>query len=136
METKRIVYTNDKGGVSIITPTGLLKDCLKDVPKGKDYTVLECAEIPTSRLFRNALSIDENGLYICLEKSKEISHLMRRIKRDKDMYPLDIKATIPSEKIQAEVDRKRIRNDDARLQIDIDSCDNIDSLYSLVTGLI
>lgn len=62
---KRILFPNDDGGVSIITPTS---ECLetrsieeiaaKDVPAGKPYKIINVADVPTDRTFRNAWEAD------------------------------------------------------------------------------
>jgi hypothetical protein len=55
---KRIVYKNDEGGISIIVPSdcGLTIEeiAAKDVPAGKTYHIVDVADIPTDRTFRNA----------------------------------------------------------------------------------
>jgi hypothetical protein len=55
---KRIVYKNDDGSVSIIVPAdcGLTVEeiAAKDVPSGKEYHIVDVADIPTDRTFRNA----------------------------------------------------------------------------------
>lgn len=67
--TKRIIYPNDEGGVSILTPA---PECLqshtieeiavKDVPFGKPYKIVDGADIPSDRTFRNAWSVNEADL--------------------------------------------------------------------------
>tara|TARA_R110000803_G_C11734737_1_gene290146 strand:+ start:340 stop:528 length:189 start_codon:yes stop_codon:yes gene_type:complete len=56
---KRIVYTNDDGTVSVIVPAdecGLTVEQIaaKDVPKGKEHHIVNVADIPTDRTFRDA----------------------------------------------------------------------------------
>ena len=58
---QRIIYPNDDGGVSILIPTEeyLAKHTIeelvaKDVPAGKPYKIVDVADIPTDRTFRNA----------------------------------------------------------------------------------
>ena len=56
---KRIIYPTDNGGVAIIVPAaecGLTIEQIaaKDVPAGKSYKIVDVADIPTERLFRNA----------------------------------------------------------------------------------
>jgi len=55
---QRIIYQNDEGGISIIVPAdcGLTIEeiAAKDVPKGKQYHIVDVSEIPTDRTFRNA----------------------------------------------------------------------------------
>ena len=55
----RIIYPNDKGGVSIVTPApecGLTIEeiAAKDVPAGNPYKIVDVADIPTDRTFRDA----------------------------------------------------------------------------------
>jgi hypothetical protein len=66
---QRIVYQNDEGGVSILIPA---PECLaertieeiaaKDVPAGKPYKIVDVADVPSDRTFRNAWEIDSNTL--------------------------------------------------------------------------
>ncbi len=61
---KRIIYPNDDGGVSIVIPAaecGLTIEeiAAKDVPAGKDYKIVDVADIPTDRTFRNAWEYTE-----------------------------------------------------------------------------
>ena len=55
---KRIVYKNDDNTISIIVPAdcGLTIEQIaaKDVPTGKEYHIVDVADIPTDRTFRNA----------------------------------------------------------------------------------
>jgi hypothetical protein len=54
----RILYPTDDGGVAIIIPAecGLTIEQIaaKDVPAGKEYKIVDVADIPTDRTFRNA----------------------------------------------------------------------------------
>ena len=55
--TQRIIYPTDDG-VAIIVPAdcGLTIEeiAAKDVPAGKPYKIVDVADIPTDRTFRNA----------------------------------------------------------------------------------
>jgi hypothetical protein len=55
---QRIIYPTDDGGVAVIIPAdcGLTIDeiAAKDVPEGKPYKIVDVADIPTDRTFRNA----------------------------------------------------------------------------------
>ena len=65
----RIIYPTDDGGVAVIVPAA---ECLqdhtieeiaaKDVPAGKPYKIVEVADIPSDRTFRNAWEVDVNTL--------------------------------------------------------------------------
>ena len=59
--TKRIIYPIDNGGVAVIVPapeyleTHTIEElAAKDVPAGKPYQIVDVADIPTDRTFRNA----------------------------------------------------------------------------------
>ena len=56
---QRIIYPNDDGGVSIIVPAIDVESALKDVPTGKPYKIVDVADIPTDRTFRNAWEYTE-----------------------------------------------------------------------------
>ena len=56
---QRIIYPNDDGGVSVIVPAaecGLTIEeiAAKDVPAGKPFQIVDVADIPFDRTFRNA----------------------------------------------------------------------------------
>jgi hypothetical protein len=60
---QRIIYPTDDGGVAIIIPAdcGLTIEeiAVKDVPAGKPYKIVDVADIPTDRTFRNAWEYQE-----------------------------------------------------------------------------
>jgi hypothetical protein len=58
---QRIIYPTDDGGVAIIVPAPeylaehtIEELAAKDVPAGKPYKIVDVADIPTDRTFRNA----------------------------------------------------------------------------------
>ena len=64
----RIIYPNDDGGVSIVIPApewlaqeGNTMEVLAQmrVPEGKSYKIVDVADIPTDRTFRNAWEFSE-----------------------------------------------------------------------------
>lgn len=55
---KRILFPNDDGGVAIIIPTESLELAMKDIPSGKPYLIVDAADIPVDREFRNAWTAD------------------------------------------------------------------------------
>ena len=62
--TKRIIFPNDEGGVSILIPSPnceltIEEIAAKDVPAGKPYQVVDVADIPSDRTFRNAWTYEE-----------------------------------------------------------------------------
>lgn len=55
----RIIYPTDGGGVAVIIPTvecGLTIEeiAAKDVPTGKPFKIVDVADIPSDRTFRDA----------------------------------------------------------------------------------
>ena len=59
MNDPRIIYRLPDGGVAILTPnpdSGLTLEQIaaKDVPAGVPFRIVEAADIPTDRTFRNA----------------------------------------------------------------------------------
>jgi len=57
----RIIYPTDNGGVAIIIPapealeTMTIEDiAAKDVPAGKEFKIIDTADVPTDRTFRDA----------------------------------------------------------------------------------
>lgn len=58
----KIVYQNDNGGISIIHPANcglsIEQIALKDVPAGKPFKIVDDADIPTDRTYRDAWTID------------------------------------------------------------------------------
>ena len=58
---KRILFPNDDGGVSIIIPAESVEAAMKDIPSGKPYLIVDAADIPTDRTFRNAWTADFTG---------------------------------------------------------------------------
>lgn len=56
---KRIIYPTDDGGVAVIIPApecGLTIEeiAVKDVPEGKPFKIVDVADIPSDRTFREA----------------------------------------------------------------------------------
>ena len=55
---QRIIYKTDEGGVAVIVPAVSVELALKDVPEGVAYEIVDVADIPSDRTFRNAWSIE------------------------------------------------------------------------------
>jgi len=51
---KRILYKQDDDTVAIVIPSVSVESALKDVPEGKDHIVVDVADIPSDRTYRNA----------------------------------------------------------------------------------
>jgi len=68
MNTTRIIYPTDEGGVAVIIPApewlaqeGNTLEALaaKDVPAGKPFKIVDVADIPSDRTFRAAWEYSE-----------------------------------------------------------------------------
>jgi hypothetical protein len=56
---QRIIYPTDNGGVAVIVPAAecglsIEEIAAKDVPTGKPFKIVDVADIPADRTFRNA----------------------------------------------------------------------------------
>ena len=65
---------------------------------------------------------------INVTKAKAIAHDKRREARSAEFVPLDIKATIPSEAIAAEIARQTVRDKYAAMQIAINAANTVDEI--------
>ena len=57
--SQRIIYPTDEGGVAVVVPApecGLTIEeiAAKDVPTGKPFKIVDTADIPSDRTFRDA----------------------------------------------------------------------------------
>ena len=50
----RIIYKTPDGGVAVIIPADTIEACMKDIPEGAEYAIVEDADIPSDRTFRGA----------------------------------------------------------------------------------
>lgn len=73
---------------------------------------------------------------INLEKAKEISHEVRRAKRNEDFKPLDVQATIPALAVEAEAKRQAIRDEDNKRQDAINKASDEKALKEIVDVLL
>jgi hypothetical protein len=134
---KRIIYQNETGGVSIIIPTESVELALKDVPEGVPYEIVDEADIPSDRYFRNAWVMGDCCIEHDLDKCKEIGHNIRRQQRAEEFAPLDkvISLQLPGmDMVAAEAGRQLIRNKYAAMQNDIDAATDPDEIKQILGG--
>jgi hypothetical protein len=128
MDSRVIIYTRpEDGGVSIITPTGTIEECLKDVPIGVAYEIVEGNTLPNDRAFRNHWFKDGKAVKTDLVKAKAQVHEQRRRKREEEFKPFDevIMKQIPGKnKDEAETKRQEIRTKYDTIQDEIDLIDD------------
>jgi hypothetical protein len=65
----RIIYIQDNGTVAVIIPApealeqhSIQAIAIKDVPVGKPFKIVDAADIPSDRTFREAWTVDEAAL--------------------------------------------------------------------------
>ena len=130
----RIIYPTPEGGVAVIIPTGELpieEVAAKDVPEGVPYEIVDEADIPSDRYFRNAWVMGDCCVEHDLDKCKEIGHDRRRQQRAEEFKPYDevIAKQIPgADAATAEEARQAIRDKYADMQDAIDAAGNPEAI--------
>ena len=79
--TKRILFQNLDGGISVITPSGELsveETAKKDVPTGFKYKIVDVSDVPSDRTFREAWTIDDSELTDGVGEEKKEEEKKRR----------------------------------------------------------
>ena len=51
---KRIIYKTPEGGIAVIIPATTVEACMKDIPAGAEFAIVDAADIPADRTFRAA----------------------------------------------------------------------------------
>jgi hypothetical protein len=51
---QRIIYKTLDGGVAVIIPADTIEACMKDIPEGAEYAIVDVSDIPSDRTFRGA----------------------------------------------------------------------------------
>lgn len=72
-------------------------------------------------------------IVINIDKARTVAHDLRRAARSVEFAPLDIKATIPSEAVAAEVARQTIREKYAVMQNAIDQAATVDEIKAVMS---
>ena len=50
---QRIIYKTADGGVAVIVPADTIEACMKDIPEGAEYAIVDTADIPVARTLGN-----------------------------------------------------------------------------------
>jgi hypothetical protein len=128
---KRIIYPTPDGGVAVIIPTESIELALKDVPEGVAYEIVDEADIPTDRYFRNAWVMGDCCIEQDLDKCKALGHDLRRQQRAEEFKPYDevIMKQIPgADAVVAEEARQAIREKYALIQDVIEGASTPDAI--------
>jgi len=94
-----------------------------------DDSWTEVTSLPEDKVFRNAFTLVGGAVVEDLTIAKEIAHEERRAKRDADLAPLDRQYTYAPE--VAEPERKKVRDDNALLQAEIDGVATVEDLKGI-----
>jgi len=145
---RKIIFTRPDGGLSVVHPSRntigetLTTDAEIEQRSWNKLPVdainsvfIDESAIPTDRTFRNAWEHGGDLITQNIIKAKEIAHDKRRQARSAEFAPLDIKATIPSEAVAAEMARALIRTKYATMQAEIDAATTINALTARITAL-
>jgi hypothetical protein len=128
-----IIYPNERGGVSLVIPTGELaieEVAAKDVPAGVPYKIVEDDELPQDHTFFDAWEYSDAAI-VNMDKAKAIGHDMRRAMRAEEFKPHDevIMKQIPgADAAEAEAARQAIREKYAEIQDAIDAATTTDTI--------
>ena len=90
---ERIIYPNDDGGISIVIPTGevsIEKVIAKAVPQGKQYQIVDVANFPTERVFRDAWELTGEAVSVNFDKAVEITKQRLRTERTPLLQAQDV----------------------------------------------
>lgn len=140
--SKRIIYQNETGGISVVIPTPeylqthtIEEVAAKDVPAGIPFEIVEDTDFPKDRIFRDAWEGQGKKVIENLAKAKLVAHAKRREARDKEFAPYDdiIAKQVPGQDAKAaEAERQKIRVKDAALQTKMDAAKTPDELRTLL----
>ena len=88
--TKRIIWTEPSGIVAVLYPIESVENCIKDVPSGLDYFIVEDSEIPKNTFFSRAWKIVDGKIEMDITKAREVHRENIRIARQEKLAELDI----------------------------------------------
>lgn len=129
---KIIVY-----GTETVSVVNKITDLPPNLPK--NAVTMDSSDLPPRGPFRPAWELRDGGVQINLAKAKEICHRRRRIVRQVDFAPWDIKATDPlrfgDEATQAETERQKIRDKDAGIQTKIEEASTVKEVIAIYESL-
>tara|TARA_X000001388_G_scaffold68868_1_gene56984 strand:- start:372 stop:827 length:456 start_codon:yes stop_codon:yes gene_type:complete len=88
--TKRIIWTEPSGQVAVLYPILPVEDCVKDVPDGLSYYIVEDSEIPKNTFFDRAWKIVNGKIEMDIAKAREVHKENIRRARLEKLVELDI----------------------------------------------
>ena len=88
--TKRIIWTEPSGQVAVLYPVLPVEDCIKDVPSGLDYFVIDEDDIPKNTFFERAWKIVDGKIKMDIARAREIHREHVRNARVSKLAELDV----------------------------------------------
>ena len=88
--TKRIIWTEPSGQVAVLYPVLPVEDCIKDVPSGLDFFIIQDNEIPKNTFFERAWKIVDGKIEMDIAKAREVHREHVRYARTSKLVELDI----------------------------------------------
>ena len=88
--TKRIIWTEPSGLVAVLYPIEAIENCIKDVPSGLDYFIVEDSDIPKNTFFSQAWKIVDGKIEMDITKAREVHKENIRMARQEKLTELDI----------------------------------------------
>ena len=88
--TKRIIWTEPSGIVAVLYPIEAVENCIKDVPSGLDYFIVEDSEIPKNTFFSRAWKIVDGKIEMDITKAREVHRENIRMARQEKLAELDV----------------------------------------------
>ena len=88
--TKRIIWTEPSGQVAVLYPVIAVEDCIKDVPSGLDFFIIQDSEIPKNTFFERAWKIVDGKIEMDIAKAREVHREHVRYARTNKLVELDI----------------------------------------------
>lgn len=93
---KRIVYKNEEGKVCVVIPAPncpltVEEIAAKDVPIGRSFQIVDDADVPADRTFRDAWDLDAKGAVVVdMPKARELHKASLRRLRTPKLGALDV----------------------------------------------
>ena len=88
--TKRIIWTEPNGQVAVLYPIEAIENCIKDVPSGLDYFIIEEDDIPKNTFFERAWKIVDGKIEMDITRAREVHRENIRRARLGKLMELDI----------------------------------------------
>ena len=88
--TKRIIWTEPSGQVAVLYPIEAIENCIKDVPSGLDFFIIQDNEIPKNTFFERAWKIVDGKIEMDIVKARNVHRENIRLARQEKLAELDI----------------------------------------------